>query len=142
MDHRVAVVGAGYAGMAAAVSLSEQDVPVTVFESGSVPGGRARRVSSQGTELDNGQHILVGAYTELYRLMRFEAGRAKQHYAQAMQALPAADRRTQRPGLIMAAIYRALLEEIERDGFRVLTVRTSLTPLRKLFIAWKTWLAA
>jgi phytoene synthase len=41
----------------------------------------------------------------------------------------------------MAAIYRALLKEIERDGFRVLTHRTSLTPLRKFYIAWKTWLA-
>jgi squalene-associated FAD-dependent desaturase len=70
VDHRVAVVGAGYAGMAAAVVLTQQGVPVTVFESGAVPGGRARRVTSQGTELDNGQHILVGAYTELYRLMR------------------------------------------------------------------------
>ena len=87
--------------------------------------------------------ILQSRETEAFgRLMRFEAGRAKQHYAQAMQALPAADRRAQRPGLIMAAIYRALLEEIERDGFRVLTLRTSLTPLRKLFIAWKTWIAA
>ena len=70
MDRRVAIVGAGYAGMAAAVSLAEQGVPVTVFESGPVPGGRARRVVSQGTELDNGQHILVGAYKELFRLMR------------------------------------------------------------------------
>jgi phytoene synthase len=56
--------------------------------------------------------------------------------------LPAADRRAQRPGLIMAAIYSALLAEIERDGFQVLTQRTSLTPLRKLWIAWKTWIAA
>jgi len=87
--------------------------------------------------------ILQSRQTEAFRnLMRFEAGRAKQHYALAMQALPAADRRAQRPGLIMAAIYRALLDEIERDGFRVLAQRTSLTPLRKLFIAWKTWLAA
>jgi squalene-associated FAD-dependent desaturase len=70
MDHRVAVVGAGYAGMAAAVTLAEQGRNVTVFESGPVPGGRARRVVSQGTELDNGQHILIGAYTELFRLMR------------------------------------------------------------------------
>ena len=70
MDHRVAVVGAGYAGMAAAVTLAERGVAVTVFESGPVPGGRARRVTSQGTELDNGQHILIGAYTELFRLMR------------------------------------------------------------------------
>ena len=66
----VAVVGAGYAGMAAAVSLSARRVPVTVFESGPVPGGRARRVVSQGNELDNGQHILIGAYSELYAMMR------------------------------------------------------------------------
>lgn len=42
----------------------------------------------------------------------------------------------------MAAIYRALLDEIEAEGFRVLTQRTSLTPLHKLWIAWKTWIAA
>jgi squalene-associated FAD-dependent desaturase len=74
MDNRVAVVGAGYAGMAAAVTLAGRGVPVTVFESGPVPGGRARRVrissDGQDTELDNGQHILVGAYSELFRLMR------------------------------------------------------------------------
>jgi phytoene synthase len=75
-------------------------------------------------------------------LMAFQAARARAHYAKAMAALPAADRRAQRPGLIMAAIYQALLAEIERDGFRVLTQRTSLTPLRKLWIAWKTWIAA
>ena len=87
--------------------------------------------------------ILQARETEAFRsLMRFEAERAKAHYAQAMQALPAEDRRAQRPGLIMAAIYRALLDEIERDGFRVLAQRTSLTPLRKLFIAWKTWISA
>jgi len=76
------------------------------------------------------------------RLMAFEAARARRHYEQAMQALPDADRRTQRPGLIMAAIYRTLLEEIERDGFRVLTRKTSLTPLRKFWIAWRTWVRA
>ena len=70
MDNRVAVVGAGYAGMAAAVTLAARGVPVTVFEAGPVAGGRARRVVSQGTELDNGQHVLIGAYTELARLMR------------------------------------------------------------------------
>jgi len=56
--------------MAAAATLAARGVPVTVFESGPVPGGRARRVVSQGTELDNGQHVLIGAYTELARLMR------------------------------------------------------------------------
>jgi phytoene synthase len=75
-------------------------------------------------------------------LMRFQAGRARTFYAEAMAALPAADRRAQRPGLMMAAIYRALLDEIERDGFQVLRGRTSLTPLRKFWIAWKTWLSA
>jgi squalene-associated FAD-dependent desaturase len=70
LARRVAVVGAGYAGMAAAVTLAMRGVPVTVFEAGAVPGGRARRVVSQGTALDNGQHILIGAYTELFRLMR------------------------------------------------------------------------
>ncbi len=79
---------------------------------------------------------------EFRSLMAFEADRARQHYVKAMQALPAADRRAQRPGLIMAAIYRALLEEIERDGFQVLTAKTSLTPLRKFWIAWKTWITA
>jgi squalene-associated FAD-dependent desaturase len=69
MGQRVAVVGAGYAGMAAAVTLAASGVPVTVFESGPVPGGRARRVKTEGRELDNGQHILIGAYTELLRLM-------------------------------------------------------------------------
>jgi len=70
VGERVAIVGAGYAGMAAAVTLAQRGVPVTVFEAGPVPGGRARRVVSQGTELDNGQHILIGAYAELLRLMR------------------------------------------------------------------------
>ena len=49
------------------------------------------------------------------------------------------ERSAQRPGLMMAAIYARLLDEIERDGFRVLTHRTSLTPLRKFWLAWKTW---
>ncbi|HYR34727.1 MAG TPA: hydroxysqualene dehydroxylase HpnE, partial [Burkholderiales bacterium] len=65
----VAIVGAGYAGMAAAVALAGRGTRTTVFESGTVPGGRARRIQSQSHELDNGQHILIGAYTELYRLM-------------------------------------------------------------------------
>jgi phytoene synthase len=79
---------------------------------------------------------------EFKRLMAFEATRAREHYEKAMQALPRSDRKPQRPGLIMAAIYRTLLDEIERDGFRVLTQRTSLTPLRKFWIAWKTWITA
>ena len=78
---------------------------------------------------------------EFKQLMKFETQRANDYYAKAFAALPAEDRKTQRAGLIMAAIYRALLVEIEADGFRVLTQRVSLTPLRKLWIAWKTWIA-
>jgi phytoene synthase len=76
-----------------------------------------------------------------FALMRAQAVRARDTYARALAALPAADRRAQRPGLIMAAIYRSLLDEIERDGFKVLSQRTSLTPLRKFWIACRTWLA-
>ena len=70
-------------------------------------------------------------------LMRFQTERARQLYDQALALLPAADRRAQKPGLMMASIYRTLLDEIEADGFQVLHQRTSLTPLRKLWLAWK-----
>jgi phytoene synthase len=87
--------------------------------------------------------ILQANETPAFRsLMEFEAERARGYYKNAMAALPPGDRRAQRPGLIMAAIYRTLLEEIQREGFHVLTRRTSLTPLRKFWIAWKTWVAA
>jgi len=87
--------------------------------------------------------ILQATYSDNFRrLMEFQTRRAESFYDKAMQSLPAEDRRTQRAGLIMAAIYRATLVEIERDGFKVLTQRTSLTPLRKLWLAWKTWISA
>ena len=87
--------------------------------------------------------ILQAKETPAFRsLMAFEAERARGYYERAFAALPASDRRAQRPGLIMAAIYRTLLDEIQRDGFRVLTQRTSLTPLRKFWLAWRTWVAA
>jgi phytoene synthase len=74
----------------------------------------------------------------LVALMKDQVVRTQRWYARALDALPDEDRRAQRPGLIMAAIYRALLDEIERDGYRVLDRRIALTPLRKLWIAWKT----
>ena len=87
--------------------------------------------------------ILNARYSDAFAaLMRFQARRARSYYDKALGELPRGDRRAQRPGLIMAAIYRALLDEIERAGFRVLARRTSLTPLRKLWIAWKTWVGA
>jgi 15-cis-phytoene synthase len=87
--------------------------------------------------------ILSARESEAFsRLMAFEAERARAFYKRAADALPEADRRAQRPGLVMAAIYRTLLREIERDGFRVLKQRIALTPIRKLWIAWRTWIAA
>jgi phytoene synthase len=70
-------------------------------------------------------------------LMKFQARRAHGLYDEALNLLPQVDRRAQKPGLMMAAIYRALLREIEHDKFRVLRQRTSLTPLRKMWLAWK-----
>jgi phytoene synthase len=87
--------------------------------------------------------ILQSKYSENFKaLMAFQARRANEFYENAMRLLPPEDRRTQRAGLIMAAIYRATLAEVERDGFQVLTQRTSLTPLRKLWLAWRTWISA
>jgi phytoene synthase len=71
-------------------------------------------------------------------LMAFQVTRAREWYERALAKLPALDRHAQRAGLAMAAIYRTLLDEIERDGYRVLDRRLALTPLRKLWIAWRT----
>jgi phytoene synthase len=72
-------------------------------------------------------------------LMKFQTERAQALYDEALALLPKEDRRAQRPGLMMAAIYRTLLDEIARDNFHVLNQRISLTPLRKLWLAWKTY---
>jgi len=84
--------------------------------------------------------ILNSRYSDNFKaLMEFQIERTEHYYAQAMSQLPAVDRKAQRPGLVMAAIYRAVLDEIKRDGCQVLSQRTSLTPIRKLWIAWRTW---
>jgi phytoene synthase len=84
--------------------------------------------------------ILNARHSENFeKLMRFQYERAQRTYDEAFALLPKEDRRAQRPGLIMAAIYRTLLQEIEHDNFRVLNQRISLTPIRKLWLAWKTW---
>ena len=84
--------------------------------------------------------LLAARYADGFEpLMRFQAERARDAYRAALAALPAADRRAQRPGLIMGAIYATLLDELERERFRVLHQRIALTPLRKLLIAWRTW---
>ncbi len=84
--------------------------------------------------------ILNAKHSERFeRLMQFQTERAQRYYDEAFALLPKQDRRAQRAGLIMAAIYRALLDEIAHDNFHVLQHKISLTPLRKLWLAWKTW---
>jgi len=70
-------------------------------------------------------------------LMRFQAERAHSLYDKALGLLPDADRHAQKPGLMMASIYRTLLREIESENFQVLHQRISLTPLRKFWLVWK-----
>ncbi len=82
--------------------------------------------------------LLSRTYSDRFvALMQFQAARAQSLYDEALALLPAADRRAQKPGLMMASIYRTLLAEIEADRFQVLNQRVSLTPLRKLWLAWK-----
>ena len=82
--------------------------------------------------------ILKRTYSERFAaLMQFQAQRAHGLYDEALALLPSADRRAQKPGLMMASIYRTLLREIEADKFQVLNQRVRLTPLRKMWLAWK-----
>jgi squalene-associated FAD-dependent desaturase len=71
---KISIIGGGYAGMAAAVTLAEQGIPVTIFESAKQLGGRARGVLHNNTQLDNGQHILLGCYRETLKLIEQVGG--------------------------------------------------------------------
>jgi phytoene synthase len=83
--------------------------------------------------------IMGSQTTERVRaLLRFQADRARGYYRKAFELLPAADRYAQRGGLAMAAIYLEILKEIAADDYNVLEHRIGLTPLRKLWLAWKT----
>jgi phytoene synthase len=88
------------------------------------------------------EDILQGRESEqIQQLLDFQIERAEGFYDRALNALPAEDRKQQRTGLIMTAIYRTLLREIKADGAQqVLNARVSLTPLRKLWLAWTTWI--
>ena len=108
-------------------------------------GEDARRGRIYGPQDDLAHHGVTAASvlqcqggTAFRALMADEVARARDWYDRAFASLPPEDRAAQRPGLIMAAIYRTLLDEIVRDGYRVLEHRVALTPLRKLWIAWKT----
>lgn len=84
------------------------------------------------------EDLLQPVTTERVRaLLEFQAERARGYYKQAFDLLPEQDRHRQRSGLAMAAIYQATLDEIARDGYRVLEHSLTLTPLRKLWIAWR-----
>ena len=84
--------------------------------------------------------LLNARHTENFdKLMAFQCQRAQAAYDEAFALLPKQDRRAQRPGLMMSAIYRTLLGEIQADGYHVLKQRISLTPIRKLWLAWKTY---
>ncbi|MFA5664010.1 presqualene diphosphate synthase HpnD [Castellaniella sp.] len=94
-------------------------------------------MAEHGVQVDD---ILDGRYAEGFEpLMRLQTQRARELYRMALLALPEADRRAQRPGLMMASIYATLLDEIERDHWRVLEKRIALTPIRKFWLAWRVW---
>lgn len=86
--------------------------------------------------------ILNGVYSDKFAaLMQQQSLRARELYRDAMRALPEADRRDQRAGLMMASIYHTLLQEIERERWQVLDQRIALTPIRKFWLAWKVWVS-
>jgi phytoene synthase len=90
----------------------------------------------------NARDILHGRESEHFaELIAYQIARARKFYSRAFAALPDDDRRAQRPGLVMAAIYQSLLNDIETRHTDVLTTRVTMTPIRKLWIAWRTWLS-
>ncbi len=98
-----------------------------------LPHEELQRFNVQEQDILSYQHT-----SHVQALLQSVLQRARAQYATAFSLLPDEDRHAQRAGLIMAAIYQATLDEIERDGLRVLERRISLTPLRKLWIAWRT----
>jgi 15-cis-phytoene synthase len=100
-----------------------------------LPLDELQRFGVRTVDLSSGRSVYG-----IVSVMRFQAERARASYSEAIALLPPADRRAQRPGLIMGAIYATLLDEIERADFQVLHQRVALTPLRKLWIAWRTWM--
>lgn len=88
------------------------------------------------------EDIIQGRESDrVQKLLDFQIERAENYYDRAFNNLPDEDRKAQRTGLIMAAIYRTLLREIKADGAqKVLNARVSLSPMHKLWLAWTTWL--
>ena len=101
-----------------------------------IPLDEIKKAGLSETDILHGHHS-----AKMQELIDFQIERAERFYDKALNALPQEDRKSQRTGLIMAAIYRTLLREIKQSGSQqVLDARISLTPLRKLWLAWTTWL--
>ena len=101
-----------------------------------IPQDEIKKAGLSETDILHG-HLSL----KMQALIDFQIERAERLYDKALTALPQEDKKSQRTGLIMAAIYRTLLREIKRGGSQqVLHARISLTPLRKLWLAWTTWL--
>ena len=101
-----------------------------------IPLDEIKKAGLSETDILHGHHS-----SKMQELIDFQIERAERFYDKALNALPQEDRKSQRTGLIMAAIYRTLLREIKQSGSQqVLDARISLTPLRKLWLAWITWL--
>ena len=93
-------------------------------------------MTQHGIELDG--ILALQSSPALITLLKYQTERAQDYYQQAYDLLPDTDRYSQRTGLIMANIYQTILQEIAEDGYQVMQHRVSLTPLRKLWIAWRT----
>lgn len=100
-----------------------------------IPVDTMQRFEVPAADITQSQHS-----DRFVALMREQAEQARVLYREALALLPRADRRAQRATLALAAIHQALLDEIEVSQFQVLNQRISLTPMRKLWLAWKTWL--
>jgi len=98
-----------------------------------IPLDEFKRFNSKPEDLQTGNNK-----DQLKQLFQFQAQRARDYYTKAFELLPDSDRNAQRSGVIMAKIYLAILDEIEKNDFNVLQKRTSLTPIHKLWIAWRT----
>lgn len=92
--------------------------------------------------VDTDQIIRLEETPAFAALLQEQVDRARDYYRKALALLPAEDRKSQRAGLVMGNIYAKVLEEVAREGTAILRRRVSLTPLRKLWIAWRTWVTA
>ena len=130
---------AGVVGEVAALIFGQTDAQTTVYVGEDAQRGRIYIPVNELQNFDVKAHEVLKRVpsTRFNALMAFQAKRAHGLYEQALGLLPPADRRNQKPGLMMASIYRRLLRQIESEGFPVLERRVRLTPIHKFWLAWK-----